>query len=563
MNYTVSRKLLTAFGIVLSLLAISAFVSFIGLKSSDASYATLIEVQTYNLDSAKDLKISVREQSAAVRGFLLTGGSTFKEDIEAADTNFEKETEYLLNHLTVPENINKVKSLQETYRQYNEIVQQLVSLKENSQDKEAITLLNAKGRSMGNQLSSDTDEIVEVIQKKLSVESERVSSKIENIIVQVLSISFIAIIIGIFLSLKIARMIARPVKKVSDALKQIAEGHLDIEPVSIKNKDELGEMGMNLNEMVSDLRNIVGQVRESSEQVAASSEELAASSDQSTKVSEHIAVVTQKSAEGTEQQMVEFQLVSSSVVQMVSGLHQIAKNSEDMHQAANLTDSLTLEGAAALSNVEIQIGKIEQTVAEATRMIQSLENKSTEINHIVGIITDIADQTNLLALNAAIEAARAGESGKGFAVVADEVRKLAEDSKKSADEISAMIAQIQNETISAVKAMENGYHQVQQGMRETSEANSAFTKISSSMGNVSGKVKEVTVSVESLVIQSDQVSKAMEHLEDISMRSVTANQESSAATEEQLATMEEVSASANSLAYLSEDLQEIIKHFKL
>jgi len=563
MNYTVSKKLLTAFGLVLALLAIAAVVSFIGFKNADASYSTLIDVQTHNLDKAKDLKISVREQSAAVRGYMLTGEEDFEKDIDTANENFEEVMEYLLSHLTVPQNIDKVKNLQETYKQYNEIVQDLVKLIENGQDNEAIALMNAEGRNMGDQLSAETDEIVEAIQKKLTIENERVSSKTKSISVQVLSISIIAIMIGILLSIMISRMITRPVKKVSEAMRKLALGNLDIEPVSIKNKDELGEMGTILNGMIAEFRKVVGQVRESSEQVAASSEELAASSDQSTKVSEHIAVVTQKSAEGSEQQMIEFQKVSSSVDQMVSGLHQIARNSEDMQQVANLTESLTRDGAAAISNVEDQMEKIERTVSGATKIIQSLENKSEEISHIVSIITGIADQTNLLALNAAIEAARAGENGKGFAVVADEVRKLAEDSKKSADQIKEMIAMILNGTVQAVGAMRDGHNQVQEGMKETSQASSAFMEISTSMGNVSDKVKEVTISVESLVNQSDQVSIAMEQLTQISMRSVTANQESSAATEEQLATMEEVSAAANSLAYLSEDLQEIIKHFKL
>ncbi|MED4057712.1 methyl-accepting chemotaxis protein [Niallia taxi] len=563
MNYTVSKKLLTAFGLVLALLAIAAVVSFIGFKNADASYSTLIDVQTHNLDKAKDLKISVREQSAAVRGYMLTGEEDFEKDIDTANENFEEVIEYLLSHLTVPQNIDKVKNLQETYTQYNMIVQDLVKLIENGQDNEAIALMNAEGRNMGDQLSAETVEIVEAIQKKLTIENERVSSKTKSISVQVLSISIIAIMIGILLSIMISRMITRPVKKVSEAMRKLALGNLDIEPVSIKNKDELGEMGTILNGMIAEFRKVVGQVRESSEQVAASSEELAASSDQSTKVSEHIAVVTQKSAEGSEQQMIEFQKVSSSVDQMVSGLHQIARNSEDMQQVANLTASLTRDGAAAISNVEDQMGKIVRTVSGATKIIQSLENKSEEISHIVSIITGIADQTNLLALNAAIEAARAGENGKGFAVVADEVRKLAEDSKKSADQIKEMIAMILNGTVQAVGAMRDGHNQVQEGMKETRQASSAFMEISTSMGNVSDKVKEVTISVESLVNQSDQVSIAMEQLTQISMRSVTANQESSAATEEQLATMEEVSAAANSLAYLSEDLQEIIKHFKL
>jgi methyl-accepting chemotaxis protein len=52
----------------------------------------------------------------------------------------------------------------------------------------------------------------------------------------------------------------------------------------------------------------------------------------------------------------------------------------------------------------------------------------------------------MLALNAGIEAARAGEAGKSFSVVANEIKKLSASSNQSAEEIAAILLNIQMKT---------------------------------------------------------------------------------------------------------------------
>ncbi len=73
----------------------------------------------------------------------------------------------------------------------------------------------------------------------------------------------------------------------------------------------------------------------------------------------------------------------------------------------------------------------------------SLEEATTQISDVLGIIKDIAEQINLLALNATIEAARAGDAGKGFAVVAGEVKNLATQTSQSTDKIDSLIQDVQ------------------------------------------------------------------------------------------------------------------------
>ncbi|MGD1717232.1 methyl-accepting chemotaxis protein [Dapis sp. BLCC M172] len=90
------------------------------------------------------------------------------------------------------------------------------------------------------------------------------------------------------------------------------------------------------------------------------------------------------------------------------------------------------------------------------QQITRLSEQTNQIGNISQLVGDLANQTNMLALNAAVEAVRAGEHGKGFGVVASEIRKLADESRKSAEKIYTLVADIQTSINSTVLATEAG-----------------------------------------------------------------------------------------------------------
>jgi methyl-accepting chemotaxis protein len=128
-------------------------------------------------------------------------------------------------------------------------------------------------------------------------------------------------------------------------------------------------------------------------------------------------------------------------------------------------------------------------------------------------VSELANQTNLLALNAAVETARAGEHGKGFAVVAAEIRKLADQSKKSADRINALVLDIQNATNATVMATEEGTKTLEAGTHQTHRTTDAFDHLAASITTVFESAQQTLLSVQQQVAAVGQVVEAMTEIQ--------------------------------------------------
>ncbi len=161
-----------------------------------------------------------------------------------------------------------------------------------------------------------------------------------------------------------------------------------------------------------------------------------------------------------------------------------AQNARRAYAISEETDVVSEEGKQVIHRAAQEMHDIASTVQSASKLIEELGSKSSQISSIVNTIKEIADQTNLLALNAAIEAARAGEQGRGFAVVADEVRKLAERTGESTTEIAGMTGKIQEGTRTAIESMGACVTQANDGVDLARKAGDAITRISDSSKQV-------------------------------------------------------------------------------
>ncbi|KEO82801.1 hypothetical protein EL26_13720 [Tumebacillus flagellatus] len=375
-------------------------------------------------------------------------------------------------------------------------------------------------------------------------------------------ISILSALIGIA-AIILVRVSTKPLQSIVDVVQKVSQGDLTVKPVKLKANDDIGQLGASVNTMIDSLRTVITSVEETSSQMAASAEQLTASAEQSSQAAEHTAVTMQELAEGTDKQVQSTDETDHIVRALAAGASQIAARSETVSQTAQRASRAAEEGNRSIHKTVEQMKSISQSVNGSSAIIENLETHAQNIGEIVSTIEGIAAQTNLLALNAAIEAARAGEHGRGFAVVSNEVRKLAEQSTQSAHEIGETIHTILAEIQDAVASMKLGTEEVSRGLEVVHDAGLSFDQIQNEIREVSRQIAEVTSSVQQMSAGAQQAASSVELIKEVTDTTASATQSVSASSEEQLASMEEITSSAIALTEMAEELDALIKKFKV
>src|SRR4051794_20878636 len=349
-------------------------------------------------------------------------------------------------------------------------------------------------------------------------------------------------------------------RRIEAAGGRIADGDLSTDVELTSDNDALGHafqrMTVNLRSMIGEVVATAANVRESSESVARNSDEAGSAIDE---VAQAMGEITG----GAEHQLRLVGTATQAAAEMARSVDASAEASQQSAGAAREARELARAGTEAVGQATLAMDAVRDTTRSASDAIGQLEGKSTQIGTIIGRITEIAEQTNLLALNAAIEAARAGEHGRGFAVVAEEVRSLAENAAGAAGVIAGLVSEIQDGTRAVVAIVAEGAARSEEGTTTIEETRAAFERIDTAIELIDHRIEEAVVAAREVAAGAGSLHGELDEVAGVAERSTAASQQVSASTEQTSASTREMAASALRLQDSAGELTGLIARFRL
>jgi methyl-accepting chemotaxis protein len=311
--------------------------------------------------------------------------------------------------------------------------------------------------------------------------------------------------------------------------------------LSIRSKDEFGELLGAFNSFLEKLRAAFNSFSQSAAMISSSVFDLSASA-------------KEISTTANEQ--------SASVAEILSTMEgnrdlsaQGAAKTQEVAELAARTQELSRRGAELRDANQDMMGMIRDEHGKIIEEINGLADILTRINESIAIIDSIADQTKLIAFNASLEAAASVDisaEGQGdstrFSVVAAEIRRFADNVVDSTAEIKEQIQELQKASQSLTGEANNGRLQIDQGYERVVRQKEVFEQIVEVSRNVA--------------VRSQQISSLSKQQEYAASQIFVALKEISAGVNQFVTATSSTSKTADNLNVMSVELRDILAKYR-
>ena len=486
------------------------------LEGNNPSIETLIGAGTAidnKLLTMNDSFIELAETDNA------TQSASIIEDLEYQLSNLQVDKDYVNRLATGVDDGGTIASFNEQYDLLMEAVNGtngLIALqrqKLSEVDKAAKAQKEAK-EALETALT-DINTLFDAVQKQSLEGQNAILESVQANLVRNIIVAALGLVAAIFLAVIVTRSISKPLGRINKGLSQLSKGDLSTK-LPQEGNDEFSALSAKVNSLTDSLRELVGNILEQEKRLI--------------DITKESVELGNKSLSEVDKQREQVTVTSTNTkhVQEKSRSN-LAQINEAMDALRDITKQSTDIGQLVQKSSQ-QVGNQAKQAESSAQIINRLDDNSRNIGSILDVIKTIAEQTNLLALNAAIEAARAGEQGRGFAVVADEVRTLANRTHDSTEEIEQMIGNLQKDAAQAVKAINAGREQAQEGVEITQQVSQQVESIREIIERLSDINEHIVADTEQQDVLLGDVAKSLNRIVALADSSAQSTRQSNEST---------------------------------
>ena len=407
------------------------------------------------------------------------------------------------------------------------------------------------------------NQLQEITEKWATNRSTELTVKIQNVVVILFAVFTALAILLIIFSVYLIRVIVKGVTGVTKKMVVLADNDLTIEVKEDDAKDEIGQMNNAFATFKHNLYGAVSTMNDASNNLADAFVTMKDRTNSANNSMREISKAAYELANAATTQAEDIADIVTSMNELTDIMNRSVTTADSLTTASNEIDGVTKKGNETvdeLANINTASLDAFNKIFEA---IDSITMQAEKISEASGLISGIANQTNLLSLNASIEAARAGEQGRGFAVVADEIRKLSDESKTNVEVITSILEELSEATGVATKLSNEVKEYVGRQNESVEETRDAFHNIVKTVDSVNAAIGEIENINRILEQKVSDISGSVESLSSISEENAATAQELSSTSELVKKSVNELVETQDNVGQSSENLNDIVKGFKL
>lgn len=561
-SYPIKKKLLVTMGSVAAMGVIVAVIIMIGMLNITTNVKGIFEGPMTNMSDVANVKYGLTDLQRAINRLLAEGGENMADRYPSFEKTVEEDVDLVVSsvasmekHFKTEAGKNKLAELKSRIADGENVRPQVMDLLEKGRIDEAYTLNYETYLPIVEDIKNITTQVEQIVNSNGMAYYSR-STTVSIVLLVISIILIVCLLIGASWSTRtLTEIIKEPIEQMAEAAQLMYQGDMSAgELITYESKDELGVMAesmrgtmKNLDAYVEEisvtLREIAkGDLTKDSNEITDFLGDFASIKESFVYILKHFNTTLTKIQDAAAHVDTGSADISKAASDLATGTTEQASAVEELTATVETVADLAQKSAQstqeAYDNVMVAVNKAEnerKKMDDLTEAMKNIDDISKKIEVMATSIENIASQTSLLALNASIEAARAGDAGRGFAVVAEHIGQLATDSSKSAVNTRELIA----------KTME----EIGKGSQITESVAEAFKGTIDEMQKFADIAKTTNESAKNQAMSLSQIEGGIEQISSVTQNTAAASEESSAISDE--------------LAERAEELDRLVKNFKL